>query len=166
MSKRTLKNALLTVVICTLPTVAMAQWSETGVDVGPGQAGASAGADGDWTFVDTTSQVNGNGSFGQGVAIGAGPDGISFSHSIGVNGGGVGAGHNLNVTIGRDGTHVSGGHVVSQGGDSRVIAGGGSGQYPGGIAGGSSVTGFGYDTHAHSHSNTRNFPRRLLGWGN
>ncbi len=159
MSKLNLKNVLLSVVLVTLPTVAMAQWSETGVEVGPGSSSVSAGADGDWTFVDTTSRVDGDSSFGQGVAIGAGKDGISFSHSIGANGGGVGVGHNFNMTIGREGTHVSGGQVVSQGGDSTIIAGGGSGNYGTGFGGGSTVGGFGFDTQASSHSQTRRFPR-------
>jgi hypothetical protein len=159
MSKVTLKQTMMSLVLVALPTVVMAQWADTGVEVGPGSAGATAGADGEWTLVDTNSRVNGGSSFGRGLAIGAGPDGISFSHSIGANAGGVGVGHNFNMTIGRDGTHVSGGHVVSQGGDSTVIAGGGSGNYGGGIEGGSTVGGFGWNTNAHSHSNTRRFRR-------
>ena len=159
MSKRYLTNALFTVVLCTYPSIAMAQWAESGVDVGPGFANGSASADGEWTFVDTSSRVNGANSLGHGVAIGAGPNGISFSHSIGFNSGGVGAGHNMNMTIGQNGTHVSNGQVVTQGGNSQVVVGGGSGQYGGGISGGSMVTGYGDVTYGQSQSHTHVFPR-------
>ena len=160
---RTLNIALTLLVLVTLSNVSVAQWAETGVDVGPGHAGATGGADGQWTFVDTTSRVNGAGSLGHGVAIGAGPGGISFSHSLGVNGGGVGAAHNMNMSIGLDGAHVSGGHVVSQGGDSRVVAGGGSGRYPGGFGGGSTVTGYGNVTQGQTYSHTERFSNFLFG---
>jgi hypothetical protein len=165
MLKQRLTNALLTFVFCTLPSIAMAQWAESGVDVGPGHAGGSASADGQWTFVDSSSRVNGINSLGHGVAIGAGPDGISFSHSIGFNSGGVGAGHNLNMTIGQNGTHVSNGQVVTQGGNSRVVVGGGSGQFGGGISGGSTVTGYGDFTYGQSHSHTQLFPRLYRPFG-
>lgn len=164
MSKPSLKT-LLAICLVSLPTFAMAQSAETGVDVGPGHAGATAGADGDiWSFGDTTSHVDGGGSFASGVAIGVGQDGVSFSHSVGANGGGVGVGHNINMTIGRDGTHVSNGGVTTQGGNTRVQVGGGSGQYPGGIGGGSNATGWGNNTNAWSNSNTQRFPRIVRSW--
>lgn len=164
MSKPSLKTLTL-VLFAILPSIALAQSAETGVDVGPGHAGATAGANGDiWTFGDTTSHVDGGGSFAQGVAIGVGQDGISFSHSVGANGGGMGVGHNINMTIGREGSHVSTGGVTSQGGNSRVQVGGGSGQYPGGIGGGSNATGWGNNTNAWSNSNTQRFPRGRGCW--
>lgn len=159
MSKPSLKT-LLVIFLVSLPTFAFAQWAETGVDVGPGHASGSAGADGDiWSFGDTTSHVDGGGSFASGVAIGVGQDGISFSHSVGANGGGAGFGHNINMTIGRNGSHVSSGGVTSQGGNSRVQVGGGSGQTLGNIGGGSIVKGWGNNTNAWSNSDTRRFPR-------
>lgn len=160
MTKPSLKA--LFVFLFVLPTFAFAQWADTSVDVGPGHAGATADANGEiWSFGDTTSHVDGNGSFASGVAIGVGHDGISFSHSVGANGGGMGVGHNINMTIGRDGTHVSQGGVTTQGGNTRVEAGGGSGRYGGGLRGGSNVRGWGNNTNAWSNSNTQRFPRVL-----
>lgn len=137
-----------------------AQNANTGVNVGPGWAGANASANGSiWQFTDTTSKVKNGTSLGQGLAIGVGHNGISFSHSIGANGGGVGVGHNLNMTIGRNGTHVSHGGVTTQGGNSQVVVGGGSGQYGNRIYGGSQATGYGNNTRVYSNSHTRQFPR-------
>ena len=149
---------------CLFTGVAAAQGASTIVDVGPGFAGSDATASGRWTHTDTESRVGSNGSMARGLAIGAGPNGLSLSHSIGVNHGGVGLGHNLNLSIGRGGTHVSHGGVKSVGGNSRIIAGGGTQQNFGGISGrvrgGSTVTGFGNRTQNHSGARTRNFFRR------
>lgn len=153
------KLTLTTVFFClTLASASFAQSANTRVDVGPGFAGAGASANGSiFQFTDTTSRVKNGTSFGQGVAVGVGHNGISFSHSLGANGGGMGVGHNLNMTIGRNGTHVSHGGVTTQGGNSRVRVGGGSGQYGNQIYGGSTATGFGNRTRAWSNSNTRRF---------
>ena len=158
MLTRLIKTSLLTLAVFVFPAVSSAQWADSGVNVGPGFANGSASADGDWTLVDSGSHVNGNTSIGRGVAIGAGPDGISFSHSIGVSGNGVGAGHNFNMSIGRQGTHVSGGNVITQGGTPGVSIGGGSGNYPSGFGGGSYATGFGNFTSANTFSQTNRFP--------
>lgn len=156
MSKITLTAAFLFVLSIT--TCSMAQSAWTGVNVGPGFAGANAGAQGSiFQFSDTKSRVKNGTSFGQGVAVGVGQNGISFSHSVGANGGGVGLGHNLNMTIGRNGTHVSQGGVTSQGGNSRVVVGGGSGQSGRQIYGGSNATGYGNNTRAWSNSRTQQF---------
>lgn len=162
MSKFTLTSALL--IVATFATCSFAQSANTGVDVGPGYAGANAGATGSiWQWADTTSKVKNGTSFGQGVAVGVGRNGISFSHSLGANGGGLGVGHNLNMTIGRNGTHVSRGGVRTQGGNSRVVVGGGSGQLPGRrIYGGSTATGYGNRTNAWSNSRTRPAPRIIF----
>lgn len=160
------RNTLLALsFVAIVQTASFAQWADTGVDVGPGHAGATAGANGDiWQWTDTQSRVGGAGSFGQGVAIGVGRNGVSFSHSIGANGGGAGVGHNINMTIGRNGSHVSHGGVTSRGGNSRVQVGGGSGQQFGGISGGSTATGWGRNTNTWSNSNTQRFPRVIRRW--
>ncbi|TWU24806.1 hypothetical protein [Novipirellula artificiosorum] len=145
---------------CLMTVTANAQSAGTIVDVGPGFAGADATAGGMWTHTDTDSRVGPGGSMGRGLAIGAGPNGLSLSHSIGVNHGGVGVGHNFNLSIGQNGTHVSHGGVRTIGGNSRVIAGGGTQQTFGGISGGSNVTGFGNHTHTHTGARTRRFFRR------
>lgn len=165
MSKPSLKT-LLVIFLVSLPAFAVAQqYAETGVDVGPGHATGTAEADGDiWSWGETRSHVDGGGSFASGTAIGVGQDGISFSTSFGANGGGNGVGGNFNMTLGREGTHVSHGGVTSQGGNSRVQAGGGSGQTRGNIGGGSNVMGWGNNTNAWSNSNTQRFPRIVRGW--
>ena len=141
------------------PSAANAQWAETGVDLGNGFAGANASADGQWTLVDSTSKVDGSNSFGHGFGIGVGPNGISVSNSVGVNTAQGGVGHNFNMTNGQNGPHFSESGDVRQGGATRVIAGGGSGQYGGGISGGSSATGYGDYVDAYSRSNTQQNPR-------
>ncbi|MEM6690205.1 MAG: hypothetical protein AAF664_12300 [Planctomycetota bacterium] len=148
------------VALFAIATVAQAQSSWTGINVGPGHAGANAGATGQWTHTDTESRVGKHGSMARGLAIGAGPNGLSLSHSIGGNVAGVGVGHNLNMTIGRGGAHVSHGAVKTIGGNSSVIAGGGSGQRFGRVSGGSQVTGFGNQTRAITGARTRQFFRR------
>ena len=157
MSKITLTTALLFVLSIT--SFGMAQNAWTGVNVGPGFAGAQAGAQGSiFQFSDTKTRVKNGQSFGQGVAVGVGQNGVSFSHSIGANGGGLGLGHNLNMTIGRNGAHVSQGGVTSQGGNSSVQVGGRTGQGPGRqIYGGSNATGWGNNTRAWSNSRTQQF---------
>lgn len=143
------------------PSIADAQWAESGVDLSNGRAGAGASADGQWTFVDSTSNVNGSNSFGHGIGVGVGPNGISVSNSVGFNTAQGGAAHNFNMTVGRNGTHFSDGGVVSQGGNTGVIAGGGSGLYGNQISGGSSVTGYGNHVDAYSNSRTRRNPVAL-----
>ncbi|MHB8903046.1 MAG: hypothetical protein ACYC6Y_30160, partial [Thermoguttaceae bacterium] len=130
-------------------------WS--GVDVGPGHAGATAGYDAPQGIARTESQV-GTVNVGRGLAVGFGPNGLTVSHSIGVSGQqGVGAAHNFNMSIGRDGTHVSQGGTYTVGGNTRVLAGGetyiGSGQ----VGGGSYTGGYGFDTQSWSRSQTRRF---------
>lgn len=159
MSKPSLKNVLF-IALITLPLTAFAQSADTWVDVGPGHATGGGSAQGDiFQHVDTTSHVGPNGSMSHAVGIGVDQDGVSFSTSFGANGGGQGVGGNFNMTIGREGTHVSQGGVQTQGGNTRVQAGGGSGQYPGGIAGGNLIRGFGNNTQVHSQSTTQRFPR-------
>lgn len=142
-----------------IPALAKAQSSSTWVDVGNGRAGAGGSATGQYQHVDTDSRVGPFGSVARGVAVGAGPNGLSISHSIGLNAGGQGTAHNFNLSIGPNGTHISRGNVNSSGGNSRVIAGGGSnvGSPYYGPAGGSYATGFGNhtvaNTHAQSHRN-------------
>lgn len=158
---------LTTAVACLSADSADAQWfggrpsAGTGVDVGPGHAGANANAGGMWTHTDTKSRVGNGGSMARGLAIGAGPGGLALSHSIGVNRGGVGVGHNFNLNIGRGGTHVSHGGVKTLGGNSRVIVGGQTGpRFGGGVQGGSHATGFGNRTRAFTGARTQNFFRR------
>lgn len=131
-------------------------WS--GVDVGPGHAEANAGYDAPQGLARTESRV-GQVNVGQGFALGYGPDGLSLSHSIGVSGqnGLLGAAHNFNLSIGRDGTHVSHGGVQTIGGNSRVLAGGEAHYGPGQLGGGSYTGGFGQNTRAWSQSRTRRF---------
>ncbi len=133
-----------------------AQSAGTHVDVGPGHAGAGASASGAWQHTDTESRVGAT-NMGRALAIGAGPNGLSLSHSIGVNAGGRGVGHNFNLSIGPGGSHVSHGGVVTERGNSRVIAGGNTqgGYFPNG---GSTVTGFGRRTHAYTESRTMPTP--------
>ncbi len=147
--------AALALFTITAPTNVDAQWSESGINLGGGFAGASASADGQWTLVDTTSKVDGSNSFGHGIGIGVGPNGISLSNSVGVNTAQGGVGHNFNMTIGQNGTHFSESGVVAQGGNTGVAVGGGSGQYGGGISGGSSATGYGDYVDAYSNSHTQ-----------
>jgi hypothetical protein len=153
-AKTWLRRALICAILTAAPAVASAQSAGTLVDVGPGHAHASGHADGDWQFVDSSSQVRGGTSVGKALAIGRGPNGIAISHSIGVNGGGAGVGHNFNMSIGPGGAHVSHGGVNSQGRGGRVMAGGSAQQGPFGPQGGSTVAGFGRSTHAHSSSRT------------
>ena len=147
-------------VLATAST-ADAQWpssisANSGVDVGPGHAGATAGANGQWQHAKTKTHVGDNGRFAQGLAVGAGPNGLAVSHSIGGNAGGVGLGHNLNLSIGRGGTHFSHGGVQSSGGNSRIIAGGGTTQGGiGNVNGGSTVGGFGNRTRTWTRAATR-----------
>ena len=152
---------LLAVATLAVTSSADAQWAESGVNLGNGVAGANASADGHWTLVDSTSNVNGSNSFGHGFGIGVGPQGMSISNSVGVNSAGGGVAHNFNMTIGQNGTHFSDGGVVSQGGYTNVGAGGGSGQYGSGISGGSYATGNGNYVDAYSNSHTRR-NRRLV----
>ncbi|MEM9644603.1 MAG: hypothetical protein AAF989_06395 [Planctomycetota bacterium] len=152
--------ALALIAACLMPALANAQSAGTIVDVGPGFAGSNANASGAWTHTDTSSRVGRNGSMGRGLAIGAGPNGLSLSHSIGVNSGGVGVGHNFNMSIGRGGTHVSHGGVKSVGGNSRIITGGQTRHRFGGVQGGSHATGFGNRTRAYTGARTQNFFRR------
>lgn len=160
LKKSQLKKIVACFTLVAAPAVANAQSAGTSVDVGPGQAGASGIASGQWQLVDSSSRVGNGTSLGNALAVGAGPNGVAISHSVGVNGGGGGAAHNFNLAIGAGGTHVSHGGVVTAGGNSRVIAGG-SAQNGFAPQGGSSVGGFGNNTQAYSNSQTtpafRNF---------
>ncbi len=130
-------------------------WS--GVDVGPGHAGATAGYDAPQGIARTESRV-GRVNMGRGLAVGFGPNGLSLSHSIGVSGQhGIGAAHNFNMSIGPNGTHVSHGGVQTVGGNSRVLAGGETHIGSGPIRGGSYTSGYGHNTRAWSRSRTRRF---------
>jgi hypothetical protein len=149
-----LERLLVVALVAASPALANAQSAGTIVDVGPGHAGASGTASGPWQLVDSSSSVNNGTSLGKALAVGAGPNGLAISHSVGVNRGGVGAAHNFNLAIGAQGTHVSHGGVISQGGNSRVIAGGSSQTGWQGPQGGSQVTGFGNNTRAYSKSRT------------
>lgn len=146
--------ALALAIACAVPLAARGQNASTVVDVSPGQAGASGTASGAWQLVESNSRVNHGTSLGKSLAVGAGPNGLAISHSVGVNSGGVGAAHNFNLSIGPQGTHVSNGSVISQGGNSRVIAGGNAQTGFTGPRGGSQVSGFGHHTRAHSQSRT------------
>ena len=157
-----LTKSCLSLILLASSQVLWAQSASTGVDVGPGNAGAWGTANGQFQRVETDSRVGPNGTMARGLAIGAGPNGLAISHSIGLNQGGVGVGHNFNLSIGPGGAHISGGNVSSQGGNSRVIAGGQSnvGGLMGPPSGGSSVIGFGRHTHAQTHAQTMPFPPR------
>ncbi len=157
MLKSRLFLCLLTAVLGLTVETCLADGAWSGVDVGPGHAGATAGYDAPQGIARTESRV-GQVSMGRGFALGLGPDGLSLSHSIGVSGQhGVGVAHNFNLSIGQDGTHVSHGGVQTIGGNTRVLAGGethiGSGQ----IQGGSYSSGYGHDTRVWSNSRTRRF---------
>ncbi len=138
----------------SMATPAIAQRAETVVDIFNGGAGAGATADGQLKFARSKSSSNNGVQFGHGFAVGAGPNGIAVSNSIGAGTGPVGAAHNLNLTIGRGGTHVSQGGVVSQGGNRRVTTGGSTGIQNGQVYGGSNSTGYGNNTRAWSQSHT------------
>lgn len=133
---------------------AAAQRADSFVDIFRGGAGAGASADGQFKFARSKSSSNNGVQFGHGLAVGAGPNGIAVSNSIGAGAGPIGAAHNLNMTIGRDGTHLSQGGVVSQGGNRRVVSGGGTGIQNGQVYGGSGSSGFGNRTKAWSSSQT------------
>ena len=139
-----------------------AQSVGAGVIVGPGYAGADATADGRWTHANTRTQVGPGRSLGQGLAVAAGPNGLSLSHSIGVDNHGVGLGHNMNLSIGRGGAHISHGAVQSIGGSTEVNVGGSAtqgGWQPGlgwqPVGGGSTVGGVG--NHVQTHTGARTF---------
>ncbi|TWT76150.1 hypothetical protein Pla123a_29390 [Posidoniimonas polymericola] len=145
--KTSLTAPLLTLLLALTPALAMAQSAESGVDVGPGGSGASAGYVGDWGIADTESRDG----FGRALGVGVSKDGVAISHSIGASNGSSGVGHNFNMAIGRDGAHVSQGGVVTSGGNGRVEAGGSASQF----GGGSDVVGWGNNTKAWTESRTR-----------
>jgi hypothetical protein len=146
----------LATIATILPAIAFGQSAGTWVDVGRGHSGAGGSATGTFQHVDTQSRVGPHGSLASGVAVGAGPNGLSLSHSIGMNAGGRGTAHNFNLSVGPNGAHISRGNVNSTGGDSRVIAGGSSnvGSPWGSPSGGSHATGYGTHTHAQTHAQT------------
>ncbi len=164
--KSQLEKVIACFILVAAPAAANAQGAGTAVDVGPGHAAASGSASGQWQLVDSSSRVGNGTSFGNALAVGAGPNGLAISHSVGVNGGGGGAAHNFNLAIGAGGTHVSNGGVVTAGGDSRVIASG-SAEHGFAPQGGSTVGGFGNNTQAYSNSQTtpafRNFGPQTFG---
>lgn len=167
----TLQNTTKTVLGCfaTLLIVAAtaapasAQRASSFVDIFGGGARAGASATGQFQFAKTKTSSKNGVQFGHGLAVGAGPNGIAISNSIGGGTGPLGVAHNLNLNIGPNGTHVSQGGVVSQGGNRRVIAGGETGTQNGQIYGGSNVTGFGNQTKVWSKSNTNNWNRPQYG---
>ncbi len=135
---------------------ASAQRAGSWVDIGNGFAGAGASANGSLLQFSKAKSSSRNGvQYGHGFAVGAGPNGISLSNSIGAGTGPLGGAHNVNLHLGRNGTHVSHGGVVSQGGNRRVISGGNAGNYGGQVSGGNYSTGFGNRTNAYSKSRTR-----------
>ncbi|TWT36988.1 hypothetical protein KOR34_19340 [Posidoniimonas corsicana] len=142
--KTSLTAALL---LALAPALALAQSADSGVDVGPGGSGASAGYVGDWGIAKTESRDG----FGRALGVGVTKDGVAISHSIGASNGSSGVGHNFNMAIGRDGAHVSQGGVVTGGGNGRVEAGGSASQQ----GGGSEVVGWGDNTKAWTESRTR-----------
>ena len=137
-----------------------AQSAGTWVDVGLGRAGAGGTASGQFQHVDSSSRVGPFGSVAHGVAVGAGPNGMSISHSFGVHqAGGQGMAKHFSMSIGPAGSHVSHSNVNSLGGNSRVLAGGNTQVGLPGLAvpsGGSFATGFGRHTVANSSS--QSFP--------
>lgn len=157
MLRSRLSLCLFTAVLGMSVQNCLADGAWSGVDVGPGHAGATAGYDAPQGIARTESRV-GDVNVGRGFALGYGPDGLSISHSIGVSGQhGIGAAHNFNMSIGRDGTHVSHGGVQTVGGNTRVIAGGETHIGPGQVRGGSYTGGYGHHTRAWSRSRTHRF---------
>ena len=147
--------AILALAVATA-SPASAQRAGSWVDIGNGFAGAGANASGSLLQFSKSKSSSKNGvQYGHGFAVGAGPNGISLSNSIGAGTGPLGGAHNVNLHIGRNGTHVSHGGVVSQGGNRRVITGGNARSYNGQVSGGSYSTGFGNHTKAYSKSRTR-----------
>lgn len=144
-----MKTSLTTaaLLLALTPVMALAQSAESGVDVGPDGSGASAGYVGDWGIAKTESRDG----LGRALGVGVTRDGIAISHSIGASSGSAGVGHNFNMAIGRDGSHVSHGGVVTSGGNGRVAVGGSGSQQ----GGGSTATGWGTNTDAWSKSKTR-----------
>lgn len=148
----------LAAMVALAASQASAQRSGSWVDIGRGFAGAGASANGElFQYAKSKSKSKDGVQYGHGFAVAGGRDGITLSNSIGGGTGPLGAAHNLNLTIGRNGTHLSHGGVVSEGGNRRVISGGSSGSYNGRVSGGSSSTGFGNNTRAYSRSHTRQF---------
>ena len=140
-----------------------AEGSSSWVDVGPGHANAGASYDAPIGIAESESRV-GDVNFGRGFALGFGPNGLTLSHSIGVQDNGVGVGHNFQMSIGREGTHVSHGGVLTAGGNSQVIAGGQTQIDHNGPQGGSYAGGSGWHTNAWSQSRTRRFRRPFHPW--
>jgi hypothetical protein len=143
--------ALLVGVLGLSVETCLADGAWSSVDVGPGHAGATAGYDAPEGFARTESRV-GQVSLGRGLALGLGPDGLSLSHTVGVSGPRAGAAHNFQLSIGRDGTHVSHGGAVTRGGNTRVLAGGETYVAPGHVRGDSYSGGFGHHTRAWARS--------------
>ncbi|GEM_PF-3169617 len=154
--------ASLTIATCWTAT-AEAQRAGSWVDIARGGTGSGASADGVFKFARSDSRSNGSTQFGHGFAVGAGPEGIALSNSIGGGAGPLGAAHNLQLNVGREGTHLSHGGVVSQGGERRVFAGGETGSHYGQPYGGSQVGGYGHHTNAYSNSHTQPWRSRPAG---
>jgi hypothetical protein len=151
--------------VLTLAVPASAQRAGSWVDIGNGIVGSGASASGPLQFAKSKSSSKNGVDFGHGFAVGAGPNGIAISNSIGAGSGPLGAAHNLNLNIGARGAHLSHGGVISEGGNRRVIAGGGTGVQNGQVYGGSTTSGFGNRTRAWSNSHTHqwNQPRNYSG---
>lgn len=150
-------TTLFTLALAFSTTEASAQSAGSWVDIGRGGVGSGANASGMFQIAKSRSSKKNGVGFGHGFALGAGPNGLALSNSIGVGGGPAGAAHNVQLNIGRNGTHFSQGGVVSQGGNRRVISGGQAGTTNGQIYGGSYSTGYGQNTRAYSKSHTRQF---------
>ncbi|KAA1260762.1 hypothetical protein LF1_33030 [Rubripirellula obstinata] len=157
-TKKTLLGCVATLMIAAATaTPASAQRASTFVDIFRGGAEAGASADGQLKFAKSKSSSRNGVQFGHGFAVGAGPNGIALSNSIGGGAGPLGVAHNMNMTISPNGTHISHGGVVSQGGNRRVTSGGSTGIQNGQVYGGSESTGHGNRTRAWSNSRTRNW---------
>lgn len=152
--------ALAAVLATSFTASAMAQSASTDAGVWQGGAGGNATADGFWQHAQSESKV-GKVNMGRGFAVGLGPNGLSLSHSIAVGKGPLAVGHNLNMTIGQNGTHVSEGGVVSTGGQTSANVGG-STQGGLNLGGGSNASGNGWNTNAWSNSQTN---RRYQSFG-
>ena len=146
-------TAALTIV-SLVPLAAQAGGSSSWVDVGRGHANSGAATDSPMGIAQSESRV-GRVNMARGLAVGFGPDGLSISHSIGVNDRGLGVGHNFNMSVGRNGTHVGQGHVVTGGPNGRVFTGGETRVDRFGARGGNYAGGQGQFTRAWTRNRSR-----------
>ncbi len=159
MIRRFFTTAAPLLVFTLTPLAALAEGSDTWVEIGPGSANAGASTDAPFGIARTGTRV-GRVNVGRGLAVGMGPNGLTLSHTIGVGQNGLGAAHNFNMSIGREGTNIGHGAVVTAGPGSRVIAGGNTRIDRFGPRGGSRAGGTGPYTRAWTESRTRRTPLR------